>query len=164
VLILAIYTSILGLGLLAAVWRRRMLLLQGRGVFVLTGLSATLGLALLLRKQAPAVWPAAIWVALLIAALAARPRWIFLWFDPEEFAAHVESSLQMLLIPFVRTEAGYTLHLRSGDVYMQLRAGPGRTAVLKFRQDQQHKKAGLLRSLLRKKFDPLFPRLKIHLR
>jgi len=163
--ILAIYTSILGLGLLAAVSRRRMLLLHGRGVFILSGLSATLGLALLvIRKQATTVWPAAIWLAVLTAALAARPCWVFLWFDPKGFAAEVEASLRMLLIAFVKTEAGYTLHLRNGDVYMQLRAGPGRTAVLKFRQGRKDKKADLLRSLLKKRFDPLFPRLKIHIR
>src|SRR5438876_124000 len=82
--------------------RRRMFLLRGRGVFILSGLSATLGLALLvIRQQATTVWPVAIWLAVLTAALAARPRWVFLWFDPEGFAAEVEASLRMLLIPFV---------------------------------------------------------------
>jgi len=163
--ILAIYTSILGLGLLAAVSRRRMLLVRGHGFFALSGLSGMLGLALLaIGKQATPVWLAAIWLALLAAALVARPRWFFLWFDPARFAAEVEDSLRMLLIPFVKTEAGYTLQLRNGDVYLQLRAGPGCTSVLKFRQGRKHKKADLLRSLLRKKFDPLFPRLKIRIR
>jgi hypothetical protein len=165
VLILAIYTFILSLGVLAGLARRRMLLLCGRGVFVLTGLSGMLDLALVaIRQQATPIWPIALWLTLVAAALAARPQWFFLWFDPKGFEDEVEASLRMLLIAFVKTGAGYTLQLRNGDVYLQLHAGPGRTAVLKFRQSREHKKADLLRSLLRKKFDPLFPRLKIRIR
>ncbi len=142
-----------------------MLLLRGQSVFALNGLSGMLGLArLVIWKQAAPAWLIAVWLALLAAALAARPRWFFFWFNPAGFAAEVETSLRMLLIPFVKTQAGYTLQLRDGDVYLQLRAGPGRAAVLKFRQERKHKKAGLLRALLRKRFDPLFPRLKIHIR
>lgn len=164
-LILAIYISILGLGLLSAASRRRILLLRGRGFFALTWLSGTLGLALLvIGKQARPVWLIAVWLVLLAAAPAARTRWFFFWFDPAGFTAEVENSLRMLLIPFVTTEAGYTLKLRDGDVDLQLQAGPGRTAVLKFRQGRKHKKADLLRSLLGKRFEPLFPRPKIHIR
>ena len=141
-----------------------MLLLRGRGILVLTGLSAILDLAVLAIHQAVPIWRVAIWLALVAGALAARPLWFFFWFDPQEFAADVEASLRMLLIAFVKTDAGYILQLRSGDVYMQFRAGPGSSAILKFRQVQKHKKADLLRSLLKKKFEPLFPRLKIRIR
>jgi hypothetical protein len=165
VLILAIYISILFLGLLSAISQRHMLLLRGRGIFALTLVSGIIALVLLLiRDRAASAWSIAIWPALLAAATLARSRWFFLWFDPAGFAADVETSLRMLLIPFVKTERGYTLQLRDGDVFLQLRTGPGRIATMWFRQERKHKKADLLRSLLRKKFDPLFPRLKIHIR
>lgn len=163
-LIPAIYISILSMGVLAGLARRRMLLLRGRGILVLTGLSAILDLAVLAIRQAAPMWRVAFWLTLVAGALAARPLWFFLWFDPKEFAADVEASVRMLLIAFVKTDAGYTLQLRTGDVYMQFCAGPGHTAILKFRQRKKHKKADLLRSLLRKKFEPLFPRPKIRIR
>jgi hypothetical protein len=164
VLIPAIYISLLSMGVLAGLARRRMLLLRGRGILVLTGLSATLDLAVLAIRQAAPIWRVAIWLALVTGASAVRPLWVFLWFDPKKFAADVESSLRMLLISFVKTDGGYRLQLRNAVVEMQLRAGPGGTAILKFRQRQKQKKADLLRSLLKKKFEPLFPRLKIRIR
>ncbi|MBZ5619985.1 MAG: hypothetical protein LAQ69_14870 [Acidobacteriia bacterium] len=164
-MILAVYGSVLSLGLLLAIARRRTLLVRGQGFFTLSGISAIVALgSWTIRGGGIDTWLSVVWLAVLAAALAARPRWFFLWHDPEVFANVVEGSLRMLLISFIKTEAGYDLKLRDGNVYLELRAGPCRTAVLRFRQSQENRKGDLMRSLLRKRFDPLFPRLKIHIR
>ena len=154
--ILVIYLSIVGLGLLLAITRRTTMLIRGQGFLILTVLSAAAGL---LRPSLVAVWAAAVAVALLV------PRWwLFLWCDRQSIAVQLESAFRMLLITAAPTGAGYTLKLSDGVVYIDLRTGPCHTAVLRLRQDRRHTKARLLRALLRKKFEPLFPRPKFRIR
>jgi hypothetical protein len=135
VILLALYFAILIAGLGCAVARRRTLLVRGRGFFLLTIAAEVLALVeCLVRNRAIEPWTIAIWSAALAVALVAWPRWFFFWYAPDFVAAEVEGAARRLLIPFLKTSAGYTLKLRSGEVYLDLRAGPCRAAALRFRK------------------------------
>ena len=163
-ILLALYFAILIVGLCLAIARRKTLLVRGRGLFLLTMAAEVLALVeCLVRNRAIEPWTIPVWLTALGVALAARPRWFFLWYAPDFVAAEVEGALRRLLIPFLTTSTGYTLKLRSGEVYLDLHARPLRTAWLRFRKARGQPKADLLRSLLRKRFDPLFPRPRIRL-
>ena len=162
---LAIYSFFIASGIVCAFSRRRVLLVRGISFLILTSaMVAGVILSFLSRDEDLPRWLTLICLITMPVALYLRRRWVLLWYDPVIVAADVENALHMLLVPYSKTKAGYVFRLRDVDASVRIMATPARIAVVSFRPLPCPKKLELLRSLLRKKIEPLFPRPKFHLR
>jgi hypothetical protein len=154
-------TMLLGAVLVAL--RRKPTLLPGATVLVVIAVLAGLA-AVSWFRSGEAGWETAGWVVLVALAVTGRQRCFLFSASCGQARGAVESSLSMLLLPFEKTVAGYRLTFPDGRAYVDLRQTSWRTVILTFRGNWRSRKARLLRALLGKRFQPVFPRLKVDLR
>lgn len=141
------------------------MLLRGERVFRLTAVFALVSLVpLAIRWVRPTPGVVAFWAVSLACSIPIRERWILVHYDPRATAELLEAALTMLLIPSERTGPRYTLKLGDRPAIVTVRRIVPGIALLTFVAQGGHKKMQLLRALLAKRFQPVFPRPTIDLR
>ena len=164
-MLIAAYWSIILLGFFFVLVRPDTALLRGERFFWFTFVFlAGARISVVTSDTRPANGTIAFWVTTLLLSLAARQKWFLLRDHPEKTAAIVESCLTMLLMPFEKNDAGYSLQLGEGTASLRLFPLLPNCSILTFRGERRHPKVRLLRALLVKKFAPVFPRPTIDLR
>ena len=94
-----------------------------------------------------------------------RKNWLLFKYSPLKTSAIVEDSLSRILIPFQKTEEGYTLQLTvGGNTCLRLANFWPNCAIIVFVGDWRTKKVEVLKNLLKKSFSGIFPRPVIKLK
>lgn len=145
--------------------RKGTTLLRGETVFGLTVVFFSAAcISFLLSTARPQGFELLLWAGAVLISVAIRREWFLFRNDPVATAKIVEDSLSMLLIPYQRRKSGYSLQLREGLVFLEVVSILPQCTILRFQGKARQKKLLLLRSLLIKKFRPVFPRPTIDLR
>jgi len=159
------YVPIVLVGLVLVVFRKVAILVRGERFF---GLTVFFLFGACISTFASGIRPSGsellFWGAALLTSLLLKDYWFLIREDEAATAAVLENSFAMLLIPYEQHPRGYALHLRDAVVLIEIFPSVPKCSILRFRGAAGQGKIRLLRLLLIKKIQPVFPRLTIDLR
>ncbi len=114
---------------------------------------------LLLSQFKLSIFSSLILFTLLVVSIVYRNAWLLLYFDSSQTDEAIQQSLSMVLAKYVKTKDNYVITM--GDVVCRIQLMPLLPSVclLTFKSNWGHNKAGVIKKLLRKKIEPVVPRL-----
>lgn len=102
---------------------------------------------------------------LLIISILLRKKWLLLKNNSEATSLMIEDCLSKILMPFQKSEKGYTVKIAEGsELLLDIVSLWPKCAIISFKGDVHHKKVDVLGNFLVKKFSGIFPRLVIKLK
>ncbi len=160
------YSTVVLLGLVAIFFRKEVLLLKGRSflVFNLLFTAVSILVAAITGKLAENLIVVGFLGGFLLISMLLRKKWMLFRYDPSIVSGIIEESSSRILMPFEKSKQGYILGKdASNQALLRLVVILPKFAIISFETRGRIKKVEVLRDLLNKRFNGIFPRPVIRL-
>jgi len=162
-----IYSAILIFGLSFVVFRDQTSLLKGKSFlrFNLIFLAIVFLVIVITERLNENMISIYLLLIMFIVSILLRKKWLLLKYNPEATSLMIEDCLSKILMPFQKSESGYTVKVREGSELLVgiVNLWP-KCAIITFKGDVHQKKVDVLENFLVKKFSSIFPKLVIKLK
>lgn len=160
------YSTIVLLGLVAIFFRRQILLLKGRNFLIFNILFSAISIvaAAITGGLMENIGMIGFLGVFLLISIVLRSKWMLFRYDANGVSTILEESMSRILMPFEKSEQSYTLGKDpANQALLRIFVIIPKFAIMSFETRGRVRKVEVLRDLLNKRFNGIFPRPVIRL-